>query len=121
MAGLAPAVVAVAKVAAASARVEVDVARAVADRAASVAVAAQAGAREVADVAELSHIGKKPNEGATLRITWVKSAIGHNKGQKEAIRALGFTRLNQTVEYPDTAQVRGQIFKVKHLLKVEEI
>ena len=70
-------------------------------------------------VAEVN-FSKQPIEGATLKITWVKSAIGHNKGQKETIQSLGLNRLNQTVEHPDSLQLRGQIFKVKHLLTVEE-
>ena len=64
---------------------------------------------------------KAPKETPkTLRITWTKSAIGHNLSQKATIRSLGLTRLSQTVEQPDSPQVRGQIFKVKHLLSVEE-
>ena len=70
-------------------------------------------------MAEVNKYSKQPIEGATLRITWVKSAIGHDKSQKETIKALGLTRLNETVEHPDIPQVRGQIFKVKHLLNVE--
>jgi large subunit ribosomal protein L30 len=73
-----------------------------------------------ADVAEVNKYSKQPLEGKTLKITWVKSAIGHQKSQKGTIRSLGFTHLNQTVELPDGPQVRGQIFKVKHLLEVEE-
>ena len=56
---------------------------------------------------------------ATIRITYVKSAIGQSKDQKETIRALGFRRLNQTVERPDNPSVRGMINKVRHLVRVE--
>ena len=56
---------------------------------------------------------------ATIRITYVKSAIGQSKDQKETIRALGFRRLNQTVERPDNPSVRGMIYKVRHLVRVE--
>ena len=55
-----------------------------------------------------------------LRITWVKSDIGYNMRQKSTIRALGFHRLNQTVEHDDSASIRGMITKVKHLVKVED-
>jgi large subunit ribosomal protein L30 len=37
-----------------------------------------------------------------LRITYVKSAIGYSERQKGTIRALGFRKLNQTVEHDDT-------------------
>lgn len=56
-----------------------------------------------------------------LRITWVKSAIGRSKRQKQTIRALGLRRLNQTVERPDTHDIRGMINSVSHLVAVEEV
>ncbi|HEU4793053.1 MAG TPA: 50S ribosomal protein L30 [Nitrolancea sp.] len=56
---------------------------------------------------------------ATIRITYVKSAIGRTKDQKETIRALGFRRLNQTVERPDNPSVRGMVEKVQHLVRIE--
>jgi large subunit ribosomal protein L30 len=56
----------------------------------------------------------------TLKITWVRSGIGYRKGQRDTIQSLGLHRLNQTVEQADTPQVRGQINKVRHMLKVEE-
>ena len=58
---------------------------------------------------------------AKLRITWKKSAIGYARGQKLTIRALGFRRLNQTIEHGDSPSLRGMINKVKHLVKVEEV
>ncbi|MFA7249153.1 MAG: 50S ribosomal protein L30 [Dehalococcoidia bacterium] len=57
----------------------------------------------------------------TLRITWVKSAIGYAKNQKDTVRRLGLRRLNHTVEHPDRADIRGMIHKVEHLVKVEEV
>ena len=60
-------------------------------------------------------------EGGALRVTWVKSAIGYNQDQKDTVKSLGLRRLNHTVELPDTASVRGMIFKVKHLVSVEEV
>jgi large subunit ribosomal protein L30 len=56
-----------------------------------------------------------------LRITYVKSAIGYNKGQKATIKALGLRKLNQSVEHDDTAVIRGMINKVGHLVAVEEV
>ncbi len=55
-----------------------------------------------------------------LVITWRKSAIGFNEKQKRTIRALGFTRLGQTVERPDGPAVRGMLNSVRHLIAVEE-
>jgi large subunit ribosomal protein L30 len=55
-----------------------------------------------------------------LRIKWVKSAIGYPKDQKATIRALGFHKLQQTVEHNDQPAIRGMIRKVQHLVQVEE-
>jgi len=56
----------------------------------------------------------------TLKITQVRSAIGLPKDQKATVRALGLKRMNDTVEQADTPAIRGMIFKVKHLVEVEE-
>ena len=58
---------------------------------------------------------------ATLRITWVKSAIGYAENQKDTIRALGLRKLNRTVEHEDRPSIRGMIHKVQHLVSVEEV
>ena len=55
-----------------------------------------------------------------IKVTWVKSAIGYNKKQIKVIEALGFKKLNETRLLPDNDSIRGSIFLVKHLLKVEE-
>lgn len=56
-----------------------------------------------------------------LRITQVKSVISSPKDQKATVRALGLKRINDTVEQDDTPAIRGMVFKVKHLVKVEEL
>ena len=56
-----------------------------------------------------------------LRITWHKSAIGYHRDQGATIRALGLRRLNQSVIQADTPVIRGMIFKVRHLVHVEEV
>jgi large subunit ribosomal protein L30 len=56
----------------------------------------------------------------TLRVTWVRSTIGHKAAARGTIRALGLHRLNQTVEVADTPMVRGMIRRVAFLLDVEE-
>ncbi len=58
--------------------------------------------------------------GEMLRVTWVKSTIGHKAGARGTIRALGLHRLHQTVELPDTPVNRGMIRRVAFLLKVQE-
>ena len=56
----------------------------------------------------------------TIKVTLVKSAIGYDKRQAKIVEALGFKKLGQTRVLPDNNCIRGSIFKVKHLLKVEE-
>jgi len=56
-----------------------------------------------------------------LRISYTKSAIGYSYTQKDTIRSLGLKKLNSTVIQDDTPSVRGMIFKVQHLVTVEEL
>lgn len=56
-----------------------------------------------------------------LRVTLVKSPIGYSKDQRRTVTALGLNKLNSTHELPDNGAVRGMIFKIKHLVRVEEI
>jgi len=55
-----------------------------------------------------------------IRIRQIKSAGGHPSDQGRTIRALGLRKLNQTVEHNDTPQIRGMVFKVRHLVEVSE-
>lgn len=57
---------------------------------------------------------------ANLKITLVRSVNGALKDQQATIAALGLHKMHQTVVKPDNACIRGMIFKVKHLIKVEE-
>ncbi len=61
------------------------------------------------------------NAAGRLRITYSKSAIGYKKDQKATIAALGFRKLGQTVQVPDTPAIRGMIRKVAHLVTVQEV
>jgi len=56
-----------------------------------------------------------------LKITQIRSTIKRQENQKRTIRALGIRKLHQTVIQPDNPQIRGMVFKVKHLLEVEEV
>ncbi len=58
---------------------------------------------------------------AKLKITLVKSLIGRKDDHIATARALGLRKINKTVEFEDTPQVRGMIKKIGYLLKVEEI
>lgn len=58
---------------------------------------------------------------AKLHIIYAKSAIGYSQRQKETIRALGLRKLNSSVVHDDSPSIRGMIFRVRHLVRVEEI
>jgi large subunit ribosomal protein L30 len=62
---------------------------------------------------------KKTNsESGTMQLKWVRSAICAPVKQKLVIKGLGFTRLNQIIERPNTAAIRGMVAKVPHLVEV---
>jgi large subunit ribosomal protein L30 len=50
----------------------------------------------------------------------IKSAGGHKADQAATLRALGIRRMHQLVEHVDTPQIRGMLFKVRHLIEVVE-
>ena len=62
----------------------------------------------------------KQQSGGKLRIQYYRSAIGFPKEQKRAVRAAGFTKLNQVLERPDTPAMRGVVAAVPHLLRIIE-
>ncbi|HUL19814.1 MAG TPA: 50S ribosomal protein L30 [Thermodesulfobacteriota bacterium] len=55
-----------------------------------------------------------------ITVTWVKSAIGRTRDQRETLRGLGFKRLHQTLTLPDRPEIRGMISCVSHLLEVKK-
>jgi len=56
----------------------------------------------------------------TIRLRWVRSQIGYDRRQRATLRGLGFRRLQQRVEVQDTPAIRGMIYKVRHLVVVED-
>jgi large subunit ribosomal protein L30 len=63
---------------------------------------------------------KSDKQSGTLKIKWVVSFIGCPRGMRQTIRGLGFRRMQQVVERPDTPSIRGMIAKVHHLVRIEE-
>jgi large subunit ribosomal protein L30 len=66
-------------------------------------------------------MAKKKETIKSLRITLVRSAIGYTKDQKATVRALGLHKLNSSVVKADTPAIRGMVYKINHLLQVEEV
>jgi large subunit ribosomal protein L30 len=62
---------------------------------------------------------KKSNAGAgKIHLKWIRSAICAPVKQKLVVKGLGFTRLNQVIERPDNAAIRGMVAKVPHLVEI---
>ena len=57
----------------------------------------------------------------TLKITLVKSTIGEKPKTKATVETLGLRKIRQSVERPDTPDVRGLIHRARHLVDVEEV
>jgi large subunit ribosomal protein L30 len=63
-------------------------------------------------------MAKKSNgAGGKVHLKWVRSAICAPVKHKKVIKGLGFTRLNQVIERPDTQAIRGMVAKVPHLVE----
>lgn len=55
---------------------------------------------------------------AKITVEQIRSTIDRPERQKKIIKALGLGKINKKREFTDTPQIRGMIFKVKHLVKV---
>ena len=56
-----------------------------------------------------------------LKVTLKKGLVGRPQDQRGTVKALGLKRIGHTVIKEDRPEIRGMIFKVKHLVEVEEI
>ena len=57
---------------------------------------------------------------AKLKITQYKSKNGANPKARESLRTLGLGKIGSTTEREDSPQVRGELYKVQHLVRIEE-
>lgn len=55
-----------------------------------------------------------------IAITQIRSTIGRPETHRRTLRALGFTRHQQTRVQQDTPAIRGMIAQVSHLVRVED-
>ena len=60
----------------------------------------------------------KETSPATIRIRYVRSAIGCPVKHKLVVKSLGFKRLNQVVTRVDTPAVRGMVAYIPHLVQI---
>lgn len=57
----------------------------------------------------------------TLKITLMRSTIGEKPVVRATVESIGLRKLHQSVERPDTPDLRGMVFRAQHLLDVEEV
>lgn len=62
----------------------------------------------------------KKDDAKMLTITLIKSPIGFNKTQGQTVQGMGLRRIRHSVTLADTAETRGMIHKVRHLVTVQE-
>lgn len=58
---------------------------------------------------------------ADIRITLVKSIIGHKPNQIKTVKALGLTKVNSSVIKTESDAIRGMVNTIAHLVKVEVV
>ncbi len=56
-----------------------------------------------------------------IRITQIRSTIGRPAKHGRIIRSLGLKKMHHTVEHDADPVIMGQVKKVSHLVKVEEV
>ncbi len=63
-------------------------------------------------------MAKKTKAKAKIKIRLMRSPIGCPEKHKRVVKGLGFRKLNQVVERPDDAAIRGMVAKIPHLVEV---
>lgn len=65
-------------------------------------------------------MGKKrtTRRKGTIKLQYYRSTINRPAAHKRIVRSLGFTKLNQIIERPDTPAIRGMVAKVPHLVRI---
>jgi large subunit ribosomal protein L30 len=61
---------------------------------------------------------KEETNNESIKIQYYRSSIGYSQKQKDIVKSLGITKLNQVVEKPDNAAMRGVVAKIPHLLRI---
>lgn len=56
-----------------------------------------------------------------IKIKLVKSGIDRSERQKRTLAALGLRKLHASVEHEATAQIKGMLIKVNHLVEVSDV
>ena len=54
-----------------------------------------------------------------IKITLKRSLIGASNVQKKVAKALGLSKIDQTILHNDSQTIRGMVNKIPHLVSVE--
>ena len=57
---------------------------------------------------------------ATIKITQTGSPIRRPASQRATLKGLGLDKMNRVVEIEDTAEVRGMIRTVRHMVQIQD-
>jgi large subunit ribosomal protein L30 len=60
-------------------------------------------------------------EPKRIRITQVRSGIGRPATHRATLRALGLRHHQHSIVQQDNPAIRGMIFQVSHLVKIEDV
>lgn len=66
-------------------------------------------------------MAKKKAESAKVKVTLIKSTIGSLEKHIKTVEALGLKKVGSSKIYNDSPALRGMLFTVQHLVKVEEV
>ncbi len=58
-------------------------------------------------------------DGQKVQVTLVRSPIRYSQRQKDTLKGLGLRRMHNRVEMVLNPTLRGMIFAIQHLVKVE--
>ena len=56
-----------------------------------------------------------------VRITLVRSVIGHNHDVRETVKSLGLGKLQSSAVQAKTPDIMGKIRRVAHMVRIEDI
>ena len=63
----------------------------------------------------------KPEIAGMIRITLVRSVIGHNHDVRETAKSLGLRKLHSSAVQAKTPDILGKVRRISHLVKVEDV
>ena len=59
--------------------------------------------------------------GVNIRITLIRGLAGKKERHRGTIKALGLKRIGSSVIKEDNPQIRGMIYRVSYMVKVNEV